>query len=186
MATSPELTQLLHAHRDGNEQAFGQLLEAVYPHLKRIAGRQLGGFKGGNTLDTTALVNEAYLKLVDHADRTWENRAHFFAVTARAMRQIIIDYARRRRAGKRGGGEKALSLEEDRVPIDPQIERLLALDEALERLGVDNPVLLQVVECRFYAGLSVDETAEALSISKRSVERHWQNAKTALKTTLAS
>ena len=101
-------------------------------------------------------------------------------------RQIIIDYVRRRSAGKRGGGEKALPLEEEKVPVDHQIERLLALDEALEKLGADNPVLLQVVECRFYAGLSVDETSEALSISKRSVERHWQNARTALKATLGS
>ena len=181
---SAELTQLLHRHRDGDPDAFAQLLEEVYPTLKRIAGRQLRGVGGGKTLDTTALVNEAYLKLVDHADRTWENRAHFFAVTARAMRQILIDYARRRTRQKRGGGAEVLPLDEGKVAVEREAERLIAINEALERLGKDDPKLMEVVECRFFAGLTVEETAEALDISTRSVERHWADAKKALRAEL--
>jgi RNA polymerase sigma factor (TIGR02999 family) len=175
-----ELTGLLRLHREGDRDAFDRLVQQVYPYLKRIAGRQLRGGRPGDTLNTTALVNEAYLKLVDHRERTWENRAHFFAVTARAMRQIIVDYARRKLRKKRGGGEVVVPLEEDQVPVEHEAEQLLAIDTALQRLERDQPRLAQVVECRYFAGLTIDETAQALGISPRTVERDWQEAKALL------
>ena len=183
---SQELTGLLRAHRDGDAAAFERLVEIVYPHLKRIAGRQLARARPGQTLDTTALVNEAYLKLVDHTQRHWQDRSHFFAVTARAMRQILIDYARRKSRQKRGGGEDALPLDEDRVAIAQEAEQLLQLNDALEQLGASHPKLLQVFECRYFAGLSVEETAEALDTSTRTVERSWQQAKAQLKELLTT
>ncbi len=179
-----QVTQLLHAHRDGDQAALHHLLELVYPQLRKIAGRQLAG-NSGQTLDTVGLVNEVYLKLVDDRDRNYANRAHFFAVTARAMRQVIIDYARKRTAKKRGSGEAALPLDEERVAVEREAENLIALNEALERLGQNDERLLRVVECRFFAGLTTDETAEALDMSNRTVERCWREAKDKLRKVLS-
>jgi RNA polymerase sigma factor (TIGR02999 family) len=180
---SVDITRLLAAHRDGDPDAFGRVLEDVYPVLRRIAGRQLRAV-GGGTLDATSLINEVYLKLVDHADQTWENRSHFFAVTARAMRQIVIDHARRRSRLKRGGGVAPIELDPERIAVAEEADRLVILDQALERLGARSPRLLQVVECRFFAGMTAEETAEALGLSLRSVERHWSEAKAALRAEL--
>jgi RNA polymerase sigma factor (TIGR02999 family) len=179
-----EITRLLKAHRDGDPAAFGRVLDDVYPILRRIAGKQLRSAGGGGTLDAASLINEVYLRLVDDADRTWQNRSHFFAVTARAMRQIVIDHARRRSRAKRGGGAAPLELDPERIAVAEEAERLVIMNQALERLGAQSPLLLQVVECRFFAGMTVGETAEALGVSERSVERHWSEAKAALRAEL--
>lgn len=175
------LTELLRAHREGDEEAFDQLVQLVYPHLRKIAGRQLAGQWQRGTLDTAGLINEAYVKLVEGAPQEYENRAHFFAVIARAMRQIMIDFARRKQSQKRGGGEQAVPLDEAMTAAEKEAEQLLELNRALETLGVDRPRLLKVVECRFFAGLSVRETADALGASTRTVERDWSEARKVLR-----
>src|ERR671914_215279 len=136
------------AHRKGQPGAFDQLVGLVYPELRRIARRQLGRWRPGGSLDTGSLVNEAYLKLVDQTKVNWQDRNHFFAIAARAMRQVIIDYARKRKSQKRGGGEDHLQLDGREVAIQTQADQLLVLDELLGRLEATEPRLLQVVECR--------------------------------------
>jgi RNA polymerase sigma factor (TIGR02999 family) len=171
------ITSILVAHREGRPGAFDQLVGLVYPELRRIAHRQLGRWRATGSLDTGSLVNEAYLKLVDQTRANWQDRDHFFAIAACAMRQVIIDYARRRRSQKRGGDVQQVPLDERQVAIQTQIEQLLALDELLTRLGAEQPRLKQVVECRFFAGYSDAETAKVLHISTRTVEREWLRAK---------
>ena len=172
-----DLTGLLAAHRRGDREALGRLLPLVYRDLQRLAKRQLGQRRPGQTLDTTSLVHEAYMKLADGERTAWENRGHFFAVASLAMRQIVIDYARQSQAGKRGGQQRNLGLDEVAIAIDEQAEGLLALDQALERLGEIDARLPRVVECRFFTGLSEEETAEALGVSTRTVERDWKRAR---------
>lgn len=174
------VTQLLLAYRDGDRDAFDRLVPMLYDDLRRIARRQLRR-SPGQTLDTTGLVHEAYLKLIDPAKVDWQDRGHFLAVSARAMRQVIIGYARKRSAGKRGGGERPVTLDEAQIAIDDQAERLLALDRALERLGGRDERLARVVECRFFAGLSEEETAQALGVSLRTAQRDWMRARAWLK-----
>lgn len=175
------VTQLLIAYRDGDREAFDRLVPMIYDDLRRIARRQLRRGSPGQTLDTTGLVHEAYLKLVDPAKVDWQDRGHFLAVSARAMRQVVIGYARKRSAGKRGGGERPVTLDEAQIGIDDQAERLLALDRALERLGAHDERLARVVECRFFAGLSEEETAQALGVSLRTAQRDWMRARAWLK-----
>ncbi len=175
-----DVTELLIAYRDGEKDAFDRLLPMVYDDLRRIARRQLGRSRN-QTLSTTGLVHESYLKIVDQTRVNWQDRGHFLAISARAMRQVIITYARRRGALKRGGGERAVTLDENRIAIADQAERLLALDQALERLGERNERLAKVVECRFFAGLSEEETAEALGVSLRTAQRDWMRARAWLK-----
>lgn len=175
-----DVTELLIAYRDGEKGAFDRLLPMVYDDLRRIARRQLGRSRN-QTLSTTGLVHESYLKIVDQTRVNWQDRGHFLAISARAMRQVIITYARRRGALKRGGGERAVTLDENRIAIADQAERLLALDQALERLGKRNERLAKVVECRFFAGLSEEETAEALGVSLRTAQRDWMRARAWLK-----
>jgi len=184
---SPDLavTQLLDELAEGREGAFDELIPEVVASLRGIAHRQLGGERAGHTLNTTALVNEAYLKLVSNERKTWQNRAHFFAVAARAMRQVLIGYARARNAEKRGGGAVHLTLEEDRAPLTGiQVDELVAINDALEQLARRNPRLVQVVECRFFAGLTVEETAEALGLARATVVRDWRTARAWLRHTL--
>ncbi len=178
------LTELLDAHRRGDAEAFDQLVQLVYPHLRKIAGRQMAGQWQRGTLDTAGLIHEAYVKLAEGAPQEYENRSHFFAVIARAMRQIMIDFARRKHSQKRGGGEQDLPLEEGLVAVEQEAGQLLELNRALESLGETKPRLLQVVECRFFAGLSVEETAAALGASNRTVERDWSEARKLLRTHL--
>jgi RNA polymerase sigma factor (TIGR02999 family) len=159
-----------------------RLMPLVYDHLRQVAHRQLGAEPTGHTLSTTALVHEAYLRLVDQTRTDWQDRAHFFAIASRAMRRILIDYARRHRALRRGGlpgGTPAtpVSLDDVEIPVAERAEALLALDEALDRLGVFDGRLAQVVECRFFAGLTEAETAAALAVSQRTVAREWAMAK---------
>jgi len=173
----PDITGLLVAWRAGDRTAFDRLFPLVYDELRRIAHRQLGRERTDHTLGTTALVHEAYLKLVDQTRAQLVDRAHFFAVASRAMRRILVDYARRHRAVKRGGAQAPVSLDETTIVADQRAETLVALDEALTRLAAVDERLSQVVECRFFGGLTEAETAEALGVTARTVRRDWVKAK---------
>jgi RNA polymerase sigma factor (TIGR02999 family) len=171
------ITDLLLQVRQGNPDAMNRLFPLVYGELHRIAHRQLLNERPGHTLGTTGLVHETYLKLVDQHRVEWRDRGHFFALAARAMRRILVDYARRYRALRRGGGLRPLPLRDDEVAIDERGETLIALDEALDRLGALNPRLSQVVECRYFGGLTEEETAETLGVTTRTVQRDWAKAR---------
>lgn len=181
-----DITELLMAHRDGHPGALSNLMPAVYADLRRIARAQLRGQRPGGTLDTGALVHEAYLRLVDQQRAGWNDRRHFFAVAAMAMRQLAVDHARARTRQKRGGGERAVTLTDAADPLGRDIELVLALDAALGRLAATDPRLVQVVECRYFAGLSEQETADALEISVRTVQREWYKARAWLRQHLGS
>jgi RNA polymerase sigma factor (TIGR02999 family) len=176
-----EITQLLLEHRGGDPEAMHRLMPLVYHELRRIARRHLAGHRRGALLDTTGLVHESFLKLAENGNLPADCRAHFFALASRAMRQVAIDYARSRRALKRGGGERPVTLDERRVGETDLNVDLLALDQALKRLAKLNERLEQVVECRYFAGLTEPETAEALGISVRTVQRDWLKARAWLK-----
>jgi RNA polymerase sigma factor (TIGR02999 family) len=178
------VTQILVASRE-DRGALDQLLPLVYEELSRIARRHLRRQTPGHTLNTVALVHEAYLKLVDQTLVSWQDRTHFFATAARAMRQILVDYARRRGAQKRGGGVRPLSLDDVDVAVEEQAAFLIGLDEALTRLGTVNERLAQIVEYRFFGGLTEEETAAALDISDRTVRRDWIKAKAWLRIELS-
>jgi RNA polymerase sigma factor (TIGR02999 family) len=181
-----EITNLLVAHRDGDREAFEQLVPLVYEDLRRIARRQLARHRVRGTLSTTALVHEAYLKMVDQTRVEVNDRNHFFAIAARAMRQIIIDYARKRTAQKRGGGLTPISLDKVQVAVADQAEMLLAIDTALQKLNSLNERLTRVFECRYFGGLSEQETADALSMSLRTVQRDWMKGKAWLRRELVA
>ena len=171
------VTQLLEAHRAGDEQALDRAFELVYEELRRLASWQLRANQRGQTLNTTGLVSEAYIKLVDQKEADWENRGHFLGVASRAMRQIIVDYARRRLAGKRGAGRAKIPLDETQIAIEDHAESLLVVDEILTRLGEVNGRVVGVVECRYFAGLTEEETAQAMGTSVATVQRDWKKAK---------
>jgi RNA polymerase sigma factor (TIGR02999 family) len=171
-----EITDLLHNLPERGGEVMERLFPLVYDSLRRIAHRALQVERSDHTLGTTGLVHEAYLKLVDQTRIQYRDRAHFFAIAARAMRQILVDYARHHRARKRGGG-RAANLDEGEVALDQRAEILLALDEALDRLASLDPRLGQVVECRFFGGLSEEETAEVVGVTTRTVRRDWTKAK---------
>lgn len=177
-----DITRVLLAHERGEDGAFDELVALVYEDLRRIARGQLRRRHPGQTLDTTGLVHEAYLRLVDQTRASWSHRGHFFAVSARAMRQILIDHARKRLAAKRGGGQHHTSLDEAGAAVDAQADWLLEVNDALERLKAVDERLVRVVECRFFAGLTEEETAEALEIGLRTVQRDWMRARAWLKT----
>ena len=177
MARSHEVTRLLHELRGGDRAAINKLVPLIYEDLRRIARRQLLRERVGHTLSTTALVHEAYFRLVDLERVEWQDRAHFCAVAAQAMRRILVDYARRRNAQKRGGQQPHLSLDENRVAVDDQAELVLSLDEALTRLSALDERLSQVVEYRYFGGLTEEEAAEVLGVSARTVRRDWSKAK---------
>lgn len=168
---------MLHELSHGSPEALDQLLPVVYDELRRIAHGQLRGEQSGHTLNTTALVHEAYLKLVNLRQVDWRDRAHFFAVAARLMRQVLIDYARARQRDKRGGGLIQVPLVEGMDIVLEESDTLLALDEALARLEAVNERQCRVVECRCFAGLSVEETAEVLQTSPATVKRDWAFAR---------
>jgi RNA polymerase sigma factor (TIGR02999 family) len=181
MADVGEVTQLLHAYKGGDRDAFQRLVPLVYEDLRRIARRHLGRGRHDGTLNTTGLVHEAYLKLADATHADFEDRGHLLAVSAVAMRQVIISYARKRAAVKRGGGERAVTLDEERIAVEQQADSLLAVDAALTRLAERDARLGRVVECRFFAGLSEEETAQALGVSLRTAQRDWMRARAWLK-----
>jgi RNA polymerase sigma factor (TIGR02999 family) len=171
------VTELLVNWSNGDQEALNKLIPLVYDELHKLASRYLRRERPDHTLQTTALVHEAYLKLVDQREANWENRVQFFAVAAQLMRRILVDYARRHRASKRGGDFCKLSLDEGLVSSEEKDAELLALDEALDRLAAIDPQQSRVVELRVFAGLSLEETAQALNISPRTVRREWSMAK---------
>ena len=174
---APTITDYLLELRGGKVDVTDRLAPAVYDQLRAIAHNALHRERPDHTLGTTGLVHEAWFKLVDQTRVEWRDRAHFFGVAAQAMRRILVDYARRQGAVKRGGRLRAVALEEGLVPAEERAEALLAVDEALERLAVHDAALAQVVECRFFAGLTEEETAEATGASLRTVQRQWRRAK---------
>jgi len=171
-----EVTELLHAWSDGKEESLDDLVPLVYEELHRLARHYMNGERSDHMLQTSALVNEAYLRLVDWKNVRWQNRAHFFGVAAQIMRRILVDFARSRNYAKRGGAARQVSLAEVEVSSADQGEDLIALDEALERLSAIDARKGRIVELRFFGGLSVDETAEVLKISARTVMREWSLA----------
>jgi RNA polymerase sigma factor (TIGR02999 family) len=175
-AAPGDVSQLLRAWGDGDQGALEKLTPIVYAELHRLARRYMRGERAGHSLQTTALVNEAYMRLVDYKRMQWQNRAHFFAVSAQLMRRILVDHARRHNL-KRGGGLKRVSLENIALVDNERGEDLVALDDAMKRLVEFDPRKAQVVEMRFFGGLSVEETAEVLKISAVTVMRDWSTAR---------
>ena len=182
---SQQITHLLLAWGQGDQAALEALMPLVYDELRKVAARHLRGQRAGHTLQTTALVNEAYLRLIDASQVQWQNRAHFFAVAAHFMRRILVDFARTRNYQKRGGGAQQVSLAEAVIVAPERGADLLALDEALTRLQALNERQAQVVELRYFVGLSEEETAEALKVSVRTVRRDWNFARVWLHRELA-
>jgi RNA polymerase sigma factor (TIGR02999 family) len=176
---SRQITVLLNAWTEGDPEALDRLIPLVYSNLRRMAGRQMR-FEGPNTLQPTALVNEAYLRLAG-GDRSWQNRAHFFAVAAKVMRRVLVDAARARTADKRGGGQVKVALNPSVDGLLDRAPELIALDEALDALAALDARKAQVVEMKFFGGLSVEEAADVLRVSPRSVMRDWQFARAWLK-----
>ena len=179
MTASPthEVTQLLKAWSAGDQQALERLTPLVYEHLHRVAQYYMAGQRPGHTLQTTALVNEVYLRLVDCGQVNWQDRAHFFAVSAQLMRRILIDFARSRGYKKRGGGSPHISLDDAPTVCSEPDPNIVALDDALKALAEVDYRKGRVVELRFFGGLSVDETAEVLGVSAETVGRDWKLAK---------
>jgi RNA polymerase sigma factor (TIGR02999 family) len=171
------VTRLLLEAQSGDRAALNRLLPLVYEELRRVAQRQMRRERPGHTLLTTGLVHEAYLKLVDEAEVEWQGRAHFFGIAARAMRQILVDHARRRGAEKRGGQWRRTTLADERLGLGVPMEELLALDVALDRLDALDSRLREVVEYRFFAGMSEEEIGEVLGVSTRTVRRDWVKAR---------
>jgi RNA polymerase sigma factor (TIGR02999 family) len=176
-SSAHEVTQLLADWRSGDQAAFDRLMPLVYDELRRLARRYMAREGQGHTLQTTALVNEAYLRMVDQQDVTWQNRAHFFAVAAQVMRHLLVDHARTRHYAKRGGGAQHVALDETAVIAPERDAQLMALDEALGRLAARDPRKSRIVELRYFGGLSTEETAEVLGVSEITIKREWQKAK---------
>ena len=178
MQSSDGITKLLIDWSQGDQAALEKLMALVYDELRRLASNYLRRERAGHTLQPTALVNEAYLKLVDQRHARWQNRAHFFGISAQLMRRILVDHARQHQAAKRGGSQQQrLSITSaERVVKQPEID-LLALNEALDELALIDPQQAQIVELKFFGGLSIEETAEVLGISHATVERDWKVAR---------
>ena len=174
---SDNVTRLLSEWGDGNQQALEALVPLIYKELRNLAHNFLYRERPGHTLQTTALVHEAYLKLIDQNDARWQNRAHFFAIAAQAMRRILIDSARKHAAAKRGGPQEKLSLDEVAdIALEPDID-LLKLDEALNELAKIDLRQCRIVELRYFGGLTIEETAEVISVSPATVKREWMMAR---------
>jgi RNA polymerase sigma-70 factor, ECF subfamily len=178
------VTELLARWSDGDDAAFGELTPLVYEELRRLAHRHMGGERSDHTLQTTALVNEAYLRLADQTSPRWQNRAHFFAMAARAMRRILVSYARGQRSQKRGGGAFKMDLDEVALIAPEESREIVDLHEALEQLSTLDSRKAQVVELKYFGGLSYDEIAEVLKISPITARRDWEFAKLWLYTEL--
>jgi len=172
-----DVTGLLLAWRQGDPWAADRLFPLVYDQLHRIAHRQLGRERVDHTLETTGLVHEAYLKLVDQSRAQWSERSQFFAIAARAMRRILVDYARQHLAAKRGGRRERVDLDGELMSLDQRADVLICVDEALERLRTVDERASRVVECRFFGGYTEEETAETLGVTARTVRRDWIRAK---------
>lgn len=174
------------ANYDIGQKSVEEVIELTYQELRAIAHRRLVARGRGGTLSTTALVHEAYLKLVDQSQSGWKDRAHFFALASLAMRHVLVDRARERHALKRGGEHRQVTLNDDVTSVEEQADLLLQIDEALERLAAFEPRLAQVVECRFFGGLTEADTAEALGVTIRTVQRDWVKARVLLRRALES
>jgi len=186
-STSPrEVTQLLVAWSEGDKVALEQLMPLVYDELHRLAHRYMGRERPGHTLQTSELVNEAYLRLIDQREVHWQNRAHFFAICAQLMRRILVDHARSRTSAKRGGGAPQVSLAEVAIVSDERAAEVVALDNALLNLAAIDERKSQIVELRFFGGLSIEETAEVLAVSPGTVMRDWTLAKAWLRRVVTS
>lgn len=175
--TQREVTQLLDDWSGGDEDALAKLFPLMEPELHRLAHHYMSRERPGHTLQTTAVLNEAYLRLADNSKPLWQNRTHFVAAAARLMRRIMVDHARERRALKRGGGALKITLDEAAFLTEERSEELLVLDEALGELAAQDPRKSQIVELRYFGGLTVEETAQFLKLSQRTVEREWTMAK---------
>jgi|SRR5581483_3865637 len=177
-APSPqEVTQLLLAWRAGDQVALDQLMPLVYQELHRLAARYMRRENPGHTLQTSALVNEAFLRLIEHPQINWQNRAHFFGLAAQMMRHILLDHARGQARAKRGGGARQVSFDETAIVSGQRATELIALDDALNDLAKLDPGKSRLVELRFFGGLSNEEVAEVMGMSLRTVEREWRKAK---------
>jgi len=177
MDTSSHVTQLLLAWSDGDRKALDDLTPLVYLELKKLAENNLRRERAGHTLQPTALAHEAYIKLINQQNVRWQNRAHFFAVASQAMRRILVDHARARLAGKRGSGGAIVSLDEGVDVSDQRADQLLALDDALKRLAELDPKKGRVVELKYFGGMTLEEMAEVLGVSRAKVIREWRMAK---------
>lgn len=171
------VTQLLVSVSEGNQQAYNKLFPVVYSELKRIAGNQLRKEYDEITLSQTELVHEVYLKLIDQTKVNYNDRSHFYGIAARSMRQILVDYARKKKAQKRGGNQKDITFEEKYVNLAHHASQIIKLDELLDELGTLNERLAKIVELRFFAGLSIDDTAGVLNISPSTANRDWVKAR---------
>jgi RNA polymerase sigma factor (TIGR02999 family) len=178
MATRPpnDITRLLIDWGNGDETALDELMPLVYKELRRMAGRYMRHESPGHTLQTSALINEAFLRLVDQRSVRWQNRAHFYGVAAQLMRRILVDHARARTRAKRGGGALQVELVESSV-VSKQAKEVIALDDALKSLAELDPRKSRIVEMRFFGGLTTEEVAEVLEVTPRTVEREWRKAK---------
>ena len=176
-AASEGITRLLVNWRNGDKAALDQLMPIVYEELRRLARGFMGRERNNHTLQTSALINEAYLKLVDQDETNWQNRAHFFAVAAQIMRHILVDHARSYGYEKRGAGAQRVSLDDAKVFSEERAGELVALDEALTDLAAVDPRKSRLVELRFFGGLNIDETAEVMDLSPTTVQREWRAAK---------
>ncbi len=177
MDTQGQVTHLLAELRTGKREAESRLIEVVYPELRRIAMRYMRGERAGHSLQATALVNEAYLRLLAEGDRTFQNRSHFFAVAATQMRMILVDHARRKRTQKRQGERVRVELTDILAISEDKLDDVLEIDAALHRLREWDPRQCKIVELRFFAGLTEEEVAEVLDLSPRTVKRDWKVAK---------
>lgn len=176
--TPQNITRLLNEISNGNELAIEQILPLVYDELRKISSKYLRDEYKKHTFQTTELVHEAYIKLIGDQKLSWESRAHFFGIAAKTMRQILVDYARKRKAKKRGSGKAKLSLDDVQLTTGESEDLILALDEALTKLASMDERLNKIVELRYFSGLTIKETAELLNISPATVKRDWQFAKT--------
>jgi RNA polymerase sigma-70 factor (ECF subfamily) len=175
--TQPEITELLLKWSKGDSAALDQLIPMIYPELRRMARRFMGRENSHHTLQTSALINEAYLRLIDQQAVEWQDRAHFFAVAAQVMRHILIDHARRYRYAKRGAGVKHMALDDTTIAIQERAAEFVALDSALNGLSEIDPRKARIVELRFFGGLTVDETAEVMKLSPITIKREWRAAR---------
>ena len=185
ISQSSEITELLRRWTAGEKEVLDSLLPVVEQELRRIARKSLRNQRPGQTLETTELVNEAYLRLVDQTRVQWQNRAHFFAIAAQIMRRVLLDHARRRNRAKRGAGANQISLSSVTILSPPKSQELIALDEALTKLERTDAFKSRVVELRYFGGLSLEDTAEVLKVAPVTVSRHWHLAKAWLKRELA-
>jgi RNA polymerase sigma-70 factor (ECF subfamily) len=186
MAPSQQVTQLLLAWGNGDQAARDELMPLVYEELRRLAHQCMRRERQGHTLQTSALVNEAYLRLVDQKSISWQSRAHFLGIAARLMRQVLVDYARKRRYAKRGGDQHRVPLDDVMIISQERAADVMALDEAMNDLAKIDPRQSQIVELRFFGGLSIEETAEVLGVSPGTVMRDWTLAKAWLRRAVKS